>query len=151
MLEQRNLLYFTPYYFPDGNLHKNKYFIVLGEAGEDLIIANLPTSKDRVPDYIKKQHGCIDEPDINFNCYFFQKGVSISESGYSFPINTYMYGERITTAGKKTMYDIYRREGKDYEIKCKLSKQEFSSIIRCLKNSKSVKNRIKRMIDVIEI
>jgi hypothetical protein len=62
-----------------------------------------------------------------------------------------MYGERVTIASKKTMYDIYRKEGKDYEIKCKLSKPEFSSIIRCLKNSKSVKNKIKRMINAIDI
>jgi len=151
MLEQGNLLYFTPYYFPDGNLRKNKYFVVLGEAGDDLIVANLPTSKDRVPNYIKKQHGCIDSSDINFNCYFFQKGVSISDSGYSFPENTYIYGEQITTANKKIMYDIYRKEGKDYEIKCRLSKQEFSSIIKCLRNSKSVKNKIKRMLNTIKI
>jgi hypothetical protein len=151
MLAQRNVLYFTPYYFPDGNLHKNKYFIVLGEMEDNLIIANLPTSKDRVPNYIKKQHGCIEKPEINFNCYFFEKGVSISESGYSFPVNTYMYGEQVTTVSKKTMSGIYREEGKDYEIKCKLSLQEFSSIIRCLKNSKSVKNKIKRMINAIEI
>ena len=151
MLTQGNLLYFTPYYFQDGNPCKNKYFIVLGEAGDDLIIASLPTSKDKIPDYIEKQHGCIDHPDIDFNCYFFKEGVSISETGYSFPVDTYMYGERITTASKKIMHDIYRKEGKEYEIKCRLSKREFSSIIRCLKNSKSVKNRIRRLLNDVEI
>ena len=44
-----NLLYFNPFIFPDGGTPKPKYFLVLANVGDDVLLASLPTSKDHVP------------------------------------------------------------------------------------------------------
>jgi hypothetical protein len=49
-----NILYFTPFYFPDGGKEKNKYFIVLAIHEESTLIATLPTCKDHIPANTKK-------------------------------------------------------------------------------------------------
>ena len=48
MFSPGNLLYFNPFIFPDGGVPKPKYFLVLAEAGDDVLLASLPTSKDHV-------------------------------------------------------------------------------------------------------
>ncbi len=60
-----SVLYFNPFVFPDGGTPKSKYFIVLKHVGKKLLLASLPTSKDNVPSFITKFHGCIENPDIN--------------------------------------------------------------------------------------
>lgn len=54
-----NILYFTPFYFANGNQSKPKYFIVLASDGDNLVVVSLPTSQDRIPTFLDKKHGCI--------------------------------------------------------------------------------------------
>ena len=90
-----SVLYFNPFVFPDGGTPKPKYFIVLKHVGEKLLLASLPTSKDNVPSFITKSHGCIENPDINFNCYYFDPTITVCDNGFSFPTETYVYGFRL--------------------------------------------------------
>ncbi len=72
MLKEGFILYFTPFYFNNGNTAKPKFFIVLKEADKNnFLLAALPTSKDSVPTKDEKEEGCIELPDINFNCFVF--------------------------------------------------------------------------------
>ena len=80
MLEARNIIYFTPFYFPNGNPAKNKYFVVLKRIEDKTIIVSLPTSKDHIPANIEQKDGCIEIPEIHIgyiskrickNAYFF--------------------------------------------------------------------------------
>ncbi len=118
-------------------------FIVL-EAKEWVLIASLPTSQDHIPGYIEKTHGCIDLPEANFNCYFFKSNYPITDEGWSFPRDTYVYGPQINEFNKDSFNDIYAISGVDYEIIGKLTNDEFNSLINCIKNSKSVKRKIRR-------
>ena len=71
MFKEGNILYFEPFYFENGNTPKPKYFLVLKEVDNQLILASLPTSHDHIPSNMSKVHGCIDDSTINFNCYYF--------------------------------------------------------------------------------
>jgi len=66
MFAPGTLIYFTPFYFENGNF-KNKYFLVLANTGNDIIVASLPTSKDHIPDSIIKKHGCISNESMRIN------------------------------------------------------------------------------------
>ena len=49
MFKEGNLLKFSPFIFKNGACPKNKFFVVLKEAENAMILASLPTSKDHVP------------------------------------------------------------------------------------------------------
>jgi len=141
-----NILYFTPFYFPDGNQPKNKYFIILSDNTHSFLIATLPTSKDCIPSTIEKIHGYIDLPEINFNCYFFKANKSITENKWGFPLDTYIYGEQVAEFNKKSFNAIYAVEGFDYELIGRLVDDEFKCLIECIRNSNSTKRKIRRLL-----
>jgi hypothetical protein len=140
------IIYFTPFYFSDGS-SKNKYFLVLATCENSLLVASLPTSKDHIPRSIKKKHGCINDDTIRINCYFFEAGTIISECGkFGFERDTCIYGEQLTFADTQTMRSVYKKEGTDYRVLCKLSNTEFQSVKECLKKAGVVKNKFKKYL-----
>lgn len=145
MFSSGSILYFTPFYFPNGNQPKNKYFIVLANCGDDLIIASLPTSHDHIPAKLEKKHGCINNDEMRVNCYFFESKRIISECGtFYFPIDTYVYGEQAKMLSLQKLNDTYPQEGKDYLKLANLHKDELKALKQCLYSSGSTINKIKR-------
>jgi hypothetical protein len=145
MFTPGNILYFNPFYFKDGT-NKRKYFIVLRSDQPDVIVASLPTSIDHIPGFIPKKHGCINIEKINFNCYLFIKEKVITDNGWSFPIDTYVYGGQVDTFDKGIFEEIYAVEGVDYELKGKLVEIEFENLKKCIINSLSVKRKIRNQL-----
>ena len=141
-----SILYFNPFHFTDGGLSKPKYFIVLKNTGDNIVLASLPTSKDTVPSNFQKSHGCIDMPEINFNCYYFSPDRIICENGFSFPIETYIYGFRLCEYDSKKL--LRQEEQKETKITlCGVLKDiEYQSIIQCLSKSASVKRKYRRIL-----
>ena len=116
-------------------------------GGGSILVASLPTSRDHVPRSMGKRHGCINDDAMRVNCYFFEAGTIISEcGGFGFERDTYIYGEQITFVDMPVMRSVYKREGEDYRVLCKLSNAEFQSIKECLKGSGVVKNKFKRCL-----
>lgn len=110
------------------------------------LLASLPTSKDFVPSTIEKTHGCIERLDINFNCYYFDPNVVICDNGFSFPIETYVYGYRLQTFNLK---DLLLQELTDETIidECGiLTEDEYQAIIKCLINSPEVKRGYRKQL-----
>ena len=143
MFTPGTLINFTPFYFSDGSF-KNKYFLVLANNSNDILVASLPTSKDHIPDSVIKKHGCITDERAKISCYFFEKNKIISECGtFGFPENTYIYGEQLRFFSLKLLQAGYKNTGKDYAIKCKLSSGEFESVKECLKKSGVVARKFK--------
>jgi hypothetical protein len=129
------IVYFTPFYFSDGS-SKNKYFLVLATCENSLLVASLPTSKDYIPRSIEKRHGCINDDTRRVNCYFFKAGTIISECGrFGFERDTYVYGEQLIFVDTHAMCSVYKKEGDDYHVLCKLSNTEFQSIRNTLLTS----------------
>jgi hypothetical protein len=141
-----NILYFKPFVFAHGNSPKNKYFIVLKTIGEDILIASLPTSQDHIPKMVQKKHGCIDVPEYRINCYCFQKGKIVTKNGFSFPLETFIYGYQVDQFNKKNFDSLYVVDGVDYEIIGALLEEEYASLINCIKNSGSVSRKIRRLL-----
>lgn len=114
MFEERNLLYFDEYYFENGNPAKPKYFLVLKSDTNGMMLISLPSSKDYIPANVEKKHGCINIPEKQIGCYFFQNSVPITECDFSFPLDTYVYAGLITNQTISTIQYIYKP--KDYKL-----------------------------------
>lgn len=149
LYEEGTILYFTPFIFEDGSTPKPKYLIVIRNLEEAMLLASLPTSKDHIPSKIEKKHGCIDMPEINFNCYYFQAGKIVTADGeksFAFPKDTYIYGFRLAIFDRNVFTVQESKHLTCIEIKGRLNASEFKNLIECLKNSVSVKRKFRRML-----
>lgn len=71
MFKEGNLLKFSPFIFKNGACPKNKFFVVLKEAENAMILASLPTSKDHVPADMQLKEGCMEIPDPSDKHLYF--------------------------------------------------------------------------------
>ena len=146
MLEVRNILYFDPFYFKNGNKAKAKYFVVLKLIENRAVLASLPTSKDYIPAFEEIQDGCIEIPKSNFNCFAIPVTTCVTEREKYFPRKTFLYGQNIDEYEIELMKNIYPLENIDYEIWGKMKKCLFEDLICCFRNSKAVKRKYKRLL-----
>lgn len=146
MFEERNIIFFQPFYFPDGALAKDKFFVVLKDIGEETLLASLPTSKLQLPNTIAVNHGCISDDELDICTYCFKANKIISEDkSWSFPKDTFLQGFRLKEYEKSILTGIYKYEGIDFEILGKLSQAEYDNIVACFRDSKSVKRGHRRL------
>ena len=146
MLKEGNILYFDPFYFKNGNKAKAKYFVVLKNDGESTIIGSLPSSKDYVPPEYDKTCGCIEAPEVNFNCFKISPSQIITTCGKKFPLPTFIYGYNLDDYKLEDLQEIYPNEGIDYFVWGKMKTGLFKDLISCIKTSRSVKNKYKKRL-----
>ncbi len=146
MFEEGNIVYFEPFYFKNGNPAKNKYFVVLKNDNNSNILASLPTRKDAVPQKVGDEYGCIELPEVNFNCYVFTDNIEVTECGKKFDFKTHIYGHQIDDYNIEKLKELYPLEGTDYTIWGKMDSDLFKELIDCLKKSKSVKRKYKKLL-----
>lgn len=84
--------------------------------------------------------------EINFNCYYFEAQKPIAESGWGFPLETYVYGSPVAEFNKTNFENSYSVEEIDYEILGRLKAAEFNAIKNCVRNSRTVKRKIRRAL-----
>ena len=84
MFKEGTILYFTPFYFKNGNTAKNKYFVVLKQVSNVAILASLPTRRDSIPTFAEVERGCVEIPDINVNCFIISPEEPITNCGKCF-------------------------------------------------------------------
>lgn len=144
MFEEGNIIYFDPFYFKNGNTAKAKYFIILKNRSQNTIIASLPTRKDSVPPKNTIHYGCVEEPEINLNCFVIPNDLVITECGKKFDFTTFIYGHQIDDYEIQKMNEIYPIESVDYMIWGKMKTEIFSELIYCLSTSKTLKNKYKK-------
>lgn len=111
MFAAGQIVYFYEFYFKNGNEPKAKYFIVLANINEELIIASLPTRTNLAATLIDKPHGCINIDERCFNCYVLEQGRIVGKNGFYFPLPTYVYGDQVEDYQVDLMQDIYKIEG----------------------------------------
>jgi len=146
MFEQGNLLYFNPFIFPDGGDPKPKFFIVLGEIDETILLASLPTSKDHIPSDIEVKSGCLEIPERMVNAYTFMANEEVTDSGFFFEKNTFIYGQNIKTYNTVAFVEQIFSGATVVEEKGKLKDELFNSLKDCLKNSDAVRKRYKKYL-----
>lgn len=147
MFSARQIIFFTEFFFKNGNTSKPKYFVVLKTINEDVIVASLPTRTNLAASLITKPHGCVNIDERCFNCYVFEAKRAIATNGFSFPLPTFIYGDEVEDYKVELMEDVYKIEGVDYEIMGELTPAEYKALIECLLISKSVKRKIKRYLE----
>ena len=130
MFKEGNLLKFSPFIFKNGACPKNKFFVVLKEAENAMILASLPTSKDHVPADMQLKEGCMEIPDRQINIYIFLAKQNIDIDSY--PVTVFQ--EQIENGETKV------------ELMGRLTEEQFSALKDCLKGSKMTKRRFKRML-----
>lgn len=81
-----------------------------------------------------------------FNCYVFEPGKVICENGFSFNQPTYIYGSQIEDYEIDILEEVYPIPGVDFEEKGVLLQKEFQDILDCIRNSSSIKRKIKRLL-----
>lgn len=139
------IIYFTSFQFKNGNSPKAKYFIVLGNHDNKVIIGSLPTRSNTVPSFITINHGCINIDERCYNSYLFEKDKIIGKAGFSFDMTTFIYGDQVEDYLLEYLESNYIEEI-DYRVLDELVREEFEAIIKCLKNSDSVKFKIKKRL-----
>ena len=144
MFEPGNLLYFDPFIFPDGGEPKPKFFVVLGEVDETVLLASLPTSKDHIPSDVEVTSGCLEIAERMVNAYIFMANEVVTENGFFFEKNTFIYGQNIKTYN--TAIFLQQQIAKQIEIteKGKLKNDVFTALKECLKNSDAVRKKFKK-------
>lgn len=146
MFQKGNIIYFTPFYFRNGNPPKNKYFLVLATFESDSIIVSLPSSKDYIPQQEERESGCIELPEANLNSYVISPSEIVTECGKSFKLTTYLYGHLLDDYKVSNLGSIYKDENKDYEVWGIMREELLNQIIECFRNYSSVKNKYKRRL-----
>lgn len=150
MLEVRNILHFTPFYFKNNKGAKDKFFVVLKRINDDkVILASLPSSQDHIPAYIElTDSGCVELPDANFNCFAIMPSTCVTECGKFFKKKTFLYGHQISDYNVANIRETYRIEGVNFSVFGKMEERLFDKLIACFKNSKSIKRKYKRELAV---
>lgn len=146
MFEPGNLLYFNPFIFPDGGNSKPKFFVVLGEVDEMVLLASLPTSKDHIPSDVEVKSGCLEIPERMVNAYTFMANEEVTDAGFFFEVNTFIYGQNIKTYNSVAFLGQTASGATVIEEKGKLKDELFSALKDCLKNSDAVRKRYKKYL-----
>lgn len=139
------LIYFDPFYFKNGE-SKRKYFLVLKTYGHHTILASLPSSIFHLPQSAQHVYGCIEMPEICVSCYAFKAGVPVTEDGWCFPVNTFLYGQWIDEFDIQVLSKNHNINNVDYEIIGEIKKEELQKIIDCFATSNNVKRKFKRLL-----
>lgn len=146
MYEEANIIYFTPFYFKNGNTAKDKYFIVLKNIEEKFILASLPTRRDSIPDKDTIKNGCVELPDINLNCFVISEDIEVTTSNKTFDFPTYIYGHQLDSYDLNLLDELYKIEEVDFIVWGKMKENLFQNLIDCLKSSSAVKRKYKRLL-----
>lgn len=147
MFEEKTIFRFNPFYFKDGSPAKPKYFIVLKNIDGQTIVANLPSSKIHIPfpeDNVR--HGCIDLSEYSICCYCFKAHQIITDEGWAFPKDTFLYGRWVDEFDLQILSETYTQESIDYKIEGKLTDTAFNDVLNCLYGSSQLKRKYKKMI-----
>lgn len=146
MFEPGNLLYFNPFIFPDGGEAKPKFFVVLGEIDETILLASLPTSQDHIPSDVEVKSGCLEISERMVNAYTFMANEEVTDTGFFFEKNTFIYGQNIKTYNS-VAFLVQTTSGKTViEQKGKLKDDLFTALKECLKNSDAVHKKFKQYL-----
>ena len=132
---------FSPFEFKNGNQPKPKYFIVLGNIDEKVIMASLPTSKDHIPSDIVVVHGCVDIKERGVNAYIFSPNEKVTPI-FSFPRRTFVYGEQVDEYERKYLDEM----NSIVEYLGRIDDQIFQELKDCVKKAQLLRRKYRNLL-----
>lgn len=132
---------FSPFEFKNGNQPKPKYFIVLGNIDEKVIMASLPTSKDHIPSDIVVVHGCVDIKERGVNAYIFSPNEKVTPI-FSFPRQTFVYGEQVDEYERKYLDEM----NSIVEYLGRIDDQIFQELKDCVKKAQLLRRKYRNLL-----
>lgn len=135
-MTEGTLLYFDPFVFKNGATPKPKYFIVLANTDDGVMLASLPTSKDHVPEDAEVVRGAVNIPERGVNAYVFEAGDQVTET-YCFPRRTFVYGEQVDDYTEEDLNAM----GSRMENLGVLKPELLADLKACLKQAVNIKRK----------
>lgn len=135
-MTEGTLLYCDPFIFKNGALPKPKYFIVLANTDDGVMLASLPTSKDHVPADAEVVRGGVNIPERDVNAYVFEAGDMVTDT-FCFPRRTFVYGEQVDDY---TEEDISSMDS-DIQNLGIIKPEIFADLKACLKQASRIKRK----------
>ena len=135
-MTEGTLLYFDPFVFKNGATPKPKYFIVLANTDDGVMLASLPTSKDHVPADAEVVRGAVNIPERGVNAYVFEAGDQVTDT-YCFPRRTYVYGEQVDDYTEEDLTAM----GSTIQNLGVLKPELLADLKACLKQASNIKRK----------
>lgn len=146
MFSEKNIIHIENYKFKQDSEPKNRYLISLCSDNDVAVVLSTVTSQNYVPDYLKISKGrCLKNDSGTIHCYSFPKNLKIGENGFSFNKHSYVYiSWNISILNKSDLQKYNPTSLKNVDV---LKSDEYINLIYCIYNSKTVKRRIKRILE----
>lgn len=141
MIQEGSLLYFDPFIFKNGATPKAKYFIVLANSDDGIMLASLPTSRDHIPADVHVSRGGVNLPERNINAYVFEAGEPVTDT-FSFPRRTYVYAEQVDTYVED---DLSMMDSNIQDLGI-IKPEIFADLKSCLKHASNIKRKYARLL-----
>ena len=135
-MTEGTLLYCDPFVFKNGATPKPKYFIVLANTDDGVMLASLPTSKDYVPADAEVMRGAVNIPERGVNAYVFEAGDQVTDT-YCFPRRTYVYGEQVDDYTEEDLNAM----GSTIQNLGVLKPELLADLKACLKQASNIKRK----------
>lgn len=141
MFKEGQLLRFNNFVFKNGANPKPKFFVVLRNMDDDILMASLPTSKDHIPDSAAVVSGCVNIPERCVSAFVFAADQKVTEQ-FAFPLRTFIYGEQVDEYSQRYL-DSMPAGYDDLGI---LDESLFADLRDCLKHSPLIKRKYSRLL-----
>jgi hypothetical protein len=147
MLLPGSIYFIKNFEYVDGGQPSDKLLIVLFLDEEDsIIIKALPTSQQRVPVSINN-HGCTNNDLFSF--FMFQEkrivGTKVDGSNFSFDKNTFvLVKDNVSIINRDALLKYF--PGRINHL-ANLSEDEYKRLIKCIKASVHLKQKVKRVLN----
>lgn len=144
MFAEGQVLKFDPFLFKNGAPSKPKYYVVLKhlDFAGGLMMASLPTSQDHVPGDLSDRTGCVSFPERGVNAYVFAAGEQVTDTGFVFPLKTYVYGEQVDEYNQSYL-DAMGSKVEDLGL---LPSDRLEVLRQCLKQSPLIKRKYYKLL-----
>lgn len=144
MFAEGQVLKFDPFLFKNGAPSKPKYYVVLKhlDFAGGLMMASLPTSQDHVPGDLSDRTGCVSFPERGVNAYVFAAGEQVTDTGFVFPLKTYVYGEQVDEYSQSYL-DAMGSKVEDLGL---LPSDRLEVLRQCLKQSPLIKRKYYKLL-----
>lgn len=141
MYQTGELLRFSSFAFKNGKPPKPKFFIVLGQIDDKVLMASLPTSQDHIPADLEIECGCVDIPERDVNAFVFSPKDRVTPA-FSFEKRTFVYGEQVDEYEQKRLDEMPT----SVEHLGLITPQIFKDLKNCVKKAKSLRRKYRTLL-----